>query len=215
MVGMAKSVDKAYQTVRERILSGGYLPAARITEQEIAAAAGVSRTPVREALRRLEAEGLVQFVANQGAVVTQWSDADRDDVFELRALLESYGAARAAQRVSPEALDELRSLARLQYDESVKRKGGYLERIGLLNTRFHRHLHASAASPRLLTALASLIEAPMMMRTFERYAPDDLVRSASHHLELVQALESRDSEWAASVMRSHIYSARGALRARG
>jgi len=208
---LARAVDKAYQTVRERIVRGVYPPASRITEQEIAAAAGVSRTPVREALRRLEAEGLVEFVPNQGAIVTDWNEADRDDVFELRALLEAYGAARAAHRITPEGIAELAALAREQYEESARRADGYLERIGDLNARFHRQLHAFAGSARLTTALASLIEAPLMMRTFEKYETEDLIRSASHHLEIVRALEARDGEWAASVMRSHILSARGAL----
>ena len=91
-----RAVDQAYQTVRDGIISGRYPPASRITEQEIAEAAGVSRTPVREALRRLHGEGLVEFQANHGAVVTDWSDTDANEVFELRAMLESHGAARAA-----------------------------------------------------------------------------------------------------------------------
>ena len=64
---MAKAVDKAYQTVRERIVRGVYPAACRITEQEVAAVAGVSRTPVREALRKLHAEGLLEFIPHQGA----------------------------------------------------------------------------------------------------------------------------------------------------
>lgn len=211
---MARAVDKAYQTVRERIVRGIYPAGVRITEQEIAQAAGVSRTPVREALRRLQAEGLVEFIPNQGAIVTQWTADDTDDVFEMRALLEAYGAARAAQRISPEGLAELSELAGQQYQESVSREPGYLQRIGELNSRFHRRLQDFSGSTRLATALASLIEAPLMMRTFENYRDEDLVRSASHHLEIVKALEARDGEWAASVMRSHILSARGALRPR-
>ena len=98
---MAKAVDKAYQTVRERIVRGIYPAASRITEQQVAADAGVSRTPVREALRRLHAEGLLEFVPHQGAIVADWTTEDRDDVFELRAMLESYGVGRAARRISP------------------------------------------------------------------------------------------------------------------
>ena len=70
---MAKAVDKAYQTVRERIVRGVYPASSRITEQEVAAVAGVSRTPVREALRKLHAEGLLEFIPHQGAVVTEWT----------------------------------------------------------------------------------------------------------------------------------------------
>ncbi|HEY8537544.1 MAG TPA: GntR family transcriptional regulator [Steroidobacteraceae bacterium] len=209
---MAKAVDKAYQTVRERIIRGVYPAASRITEQEVAAAAGVSRTPVREALRRLHAEGLLEFIPHQGAIVTEWTREDRDDLFELRALLESYGAARAARRMSEAGIAELRQIAEDQYHETVAKSPGYLNRIGELNSQFHRRIHELAGSSRLVTALASLIEAPLMMRTFENYKDEDLVRSASEHLEIVRALESRDGDWSAALMRAHILGARGILR---
>jgi DNA-binding GntR family transcriptional regulator len=207
-----RAVDQAYQTVRDGIISGRYPPASRITEQEIAEAAGVSRTPVREALRRLHGEGLVEFQANHGAVVTDWSDTDANEVFELRAMLESHGAARAAVNATPEQRQELRELAEEQHRHSVERGEGHLERIGELNSRFHRRLQEAANSPRLARALAALLEAPLIMKTFLKYRPQDLERSAVHHLELVRAIESGDPDWAASVMRSHILAARGALR---
>lgn len=209
---MARAVDKAYQTVRERIVRGVYPASSRITEQEVAAAAGVSRTPVREALRKLHAEGLLEFIPHQGAIVTQWTAEDKDDVFELRALLESYGAARAARRMTPAGIAELRQIAEDQYHESLSKSDGYLERIGDLNSAFHRSIHEFAGSSRLGGALASLIEAPLMMRTFATYEDEDLIRSASHHLEIVRALEARDADWSAALMRSHILGARGALR---
>jgi len=210
--GRQRAVDKAYQAVKEGILAGRYPAAARITEQEVAAAAGVSRTPVREALRRLHAEGLVEFTPNQGAVVTAWTDADSDDVFVLRALLEAYSARRAALRITDEQVLELRALALEQARESSERKPGYLDRIGDLNSRFHHRIQDAAASPRLARALTALIEAPMMMKTFVKYTPEDLSRSAEHHLELVRALEAHDADWAAAVMSSHIHAARGALK---
>lgn len=209
---MAKAVDKAYHTVRERIVRGIYPASSRITEQEVAAAAGVSRTPVREALRKLHAEGLLEFIPHQGAIVTEWSSEDRDDVFELRAMLEAYGAARAARRMTAEGVLELRQLAEEQYHETLNKAEGYLERIGNLNSRFHRRIHEFAGSTRLGGALASLIEAQLMMKTFATYQDEDLLRSAAHHLEIVRALEARDAEWSASLMRSHILGARGALR---
>jgi DNA-binding GntR family transcriptional regulator len=207
-----RAVDQAYQTVRDGIISGRYPPASRITEQEIAEAAGVSRTPVREALRRLHGEGLVEFQANHGAVVTDWSDTDANEVFELRAMLESHGAARAAVNATPAQRQELRELAEEQHRHSLERGEGHLERIGELNSRFHRRLQEAANSPRLARALAALLEAPLIMKTFLKYRPQDLERSAVHHLELVRAIESGDPDWAASVMRSHILAARGALR---
>lgn len=207
-----RAVDKAYQAVRDGIIAGRYAPSTRITEQEVAAAAGVSRTPVREALRRLHAEGLVDFTPNQGAMVTTWSTEDADEIFELRAMLESHGAARAAVRATAAQIAELRDLAERQYAEAVSRTDGCLERIGDINNRFHRRLQDAADSMRLTRALAALLEAPLMMKTFLNYTPDDLQRSAAHHLELVRALEARDAEWAASVMRSHVLAARRTLR---
>jgi len=207
-----RAVDQAYQTVRDGIISGRYPPASRITEQEIAEAAGVSRTPVREALRRLHGEGLVEFQANHGAVVTDWSDTDANEVFELRAMLESHGAARAAVNATPAQRQELRELAEEQHRHSLERGEGHLERIGELNSLFHRRLQEAANSPRLARALAALLEAPLIMKTFLKYRPQDLERSAVHHLELVRAIESGDPDWAASVMRSHILAARCALR---
>lgn len=209
---MVRAVEKAYQTVRDAIIEGRYQAAARITEQEVAQAAGVSRTPVREALRRLHAEGLVDFAPNQGAVVTAWTEADSEEIFDLRAMLEAYGAQRAARRATAEQIAELRDLAERQYAECARREEGYLQRIGDLNSQFHRRVQEAADSQRLATALTALIEAPLIMRTFEKYTPDDLLRSAVHHLELVRAIEARDGDWAASVMRSHILAARGAMR---
>src|SRR3712207_4280762 len=97
---MAGAVEKAYTAIRERIITGDYAPSARITEQEISDTAGVSRTPAREALRRLQAEGFVRVVPNQGAIVTDWTEADIEEIFELRAMLEPYGAYRAAARIT-------------------------------------------------------------------------------------------------------------------
>lgn len=209
---MARAAEKAYLTVRERILRGIYPAALRLTEQEIADATGVSRTPVREALRRLQAEGFVTVIANQGAIVTEWSAGDTNDVFELRALLEPYGAARAAQRVTPEGIAELRKLAQAQYDECERRADGFLERVGSLNSRFHRLIQSFSGNARLATLMPVLIEAPLVLRTFVTYEPRELLRSASHHIEIVSALEAGDSEWAAAIMRSHIHAAQNSSR---
>lgn len=209
-----KAVTKAYEFVRAGIAQGLYRPDARITEQEIATQAGVSRTPVREALRRLQSEGLLKVVPNQGAVVTRWSDADAEDIFELRALLESYGVRRAARRASAEQLAALHAFARKQLDVARGSAEDRLEQISDLNRRFHQLLGDCAGSQRLKTTLATLIEAPLILQTLHDYSQDDLLRSAGHHVEIVQALEARDEEWAASVMRSHILAARRVFRSK-
>lgn len=209
-----KAVTKAYNAIRAGIIEGRYAPAARITEQEIAALTGVSRTPVREALRRLQAEGLLRFVPNQGAFVNHWSDSEVEDIFELRAMLESFAARRAALNASEAQIGELRHLAESQLRESRRCQPGYLERIADLNSRFHQLLQECAGSQRLQVMMSALIEAPLVLQTFRDYGNEDLLRSAAHHLELVQAFETKDAEWAASVMRSHVLAARRVYRLR-
>ena len=209
-----RAVDKAYNAIRNGIMAGRFPPGSRITELEVVEASGVSRTPAREALRRLNSEGLVELTPNQGAVVIDWSPADTDEIFDLRAVLESYGASRAATLATPAQVHELETLALQQQAEARERREGHLERIASLNSRFHQELQKASASPRLSRILAALLDASLIMKTFSHYTSEDLERSASHHLELAQALAMRDAEWAGSVMRSHVLAAKRSLRRR-
>jgi DNA-binding GntR family transcriptional regulator len=210
-----RAAERAYAAVREGILQGRYLAGARLTEQELARTAGVSRTPIREALRRLHAEGLVHFEPNHGAVVALFELEDAEEIFELRALLEPISARRAAERASPGTIAELRSLAQQQMAESTRRTGEYIARIGELNDRFHKLVQSAAGSARLVKTLAGLIDAPLILRTFGQYTPAELQRSADQHLELVQAFEARDPIWAHSIMGAHILAGRATyLRSR-
>lgn len=204
---MAKAADKAYHLVRERIINGDYAPSFRLTEQEIADSSGVSRTPVREALRRLQNEGFIKVSSNQSAVVLDLNEGSVNELFELRALLEPYGAARAALRVTPAGIERLRSLALAQYEECKLRSPGYADRVGDLNSQFHHTIYEIADNRRLSLLLPVLIEAPLVVRTFARYDATELMRSAGHHLEIVAALEAGDSAWAESIMRSHVQAA--------
>ncbi|MEM7280907.1 MAG: GntR family transcriptional regulator [Pseudomonadota bacterium] len=203
-----KAARKAYEVIRSEIVEGRFAPGDRITEADIAEKAQVSRTPVREALRRLEAEGLIRFVPNQGAFVSSWGDDVVEETFELRALLEGYAARLCATRCSETQLTRLRQLAERQLHESEQRKQGYLNRITDLNEQFHQVILQAANSEQLRSMLSLLSNAPLVFQTFRDYSEADLIRSAHHHLELVEAFEAGDSEWAASVMRSHLVAAR-------
>jgi DNA-binding GntR family transcriptional regulator len=204
---MAAAVEKAYAAIRDGIMNGIYPGGSHLKAEDLAVAIGVSRTPVREALRRLHAEGLVDFVANRGAYVLSWDKSDVEEVFGLRMVLESFGARKAATARTPEQLAELRSLAERMTVAARERPPHYLELIAQLNSEFHKLVHISSGVKRLLPILISVIQIPLTMRTFNRYNAEDLERSMAHHRELVAALEARDSEWAASVMRSHIVAA--------
>ncbi len=199
-----RAAQRAYTWVRDGILESSLGAGSRLTEQELAAAVGVSRTPIREALRRLHAEGLVHFEPNHGAIVASFESRDAEEIFELRAVLEPLGARRAALHATAEEIAALRELAEKQMKESVARGNGYLTRIGELNDRFHRLIQQASNSGRLAKALSGILEAPLILRTFREYTAGELRRSADQHLELVHALQARDPEWAHSIMQAHI-----------
>jgi DNA-binding GntR family transcriptional regulator len=204
---MAAAVEKAYAAIREGIMGGTYPGGAHLKAEDLAVAIGVSRTPVREALRRLHAEGLVDFVANRGAYVLNWDKSDVDEVFGLRMVLESFGAELAATRRTAEQLAQLHDLAQRMTVAARERPPHYLELIAELNTAFHKLIHAASGVKRLSPILLTVIQIPLTMRTFNRYSSEDLERSMAHHREIVAAFEVRDSRWAGAVMRSHIIAA--------
>lgn len=204
---MTAAVDKAYAFLRAGILSGEFPAGARLREIELAERTGVSRTPIREAIRRLGAEGLVLVEPRVGAVVRSWTAEEIEDIFSLRAVLEARVAGRAAARATPIQVLELRRLAQQMADLSARRTAGYRDRIGHANAQFHRKLMDMAASDRLKAMVGQLLDVPLSLRTINRYDEAALARSLNHHFEIVAAIEHGDSEWAETVMKAHVLAA--------
>lgn len=201
---MSRASDRAYQEIRRRIVSGALGPGVQLKEEELADVCGVSRTPVRDALRRLEAELFVRRSDSQRSFVAEWSVADIDDMFALRGMLEGYAAARAAVRVSPEQLDQLRA-----HNEAIGAairapRGLDVDSFVQHNRGFHAIVLEAAGSERLSTMLGRLIAQPIVMRTALLYDREQLERSHHEHGELLAAFERRDADWAQAVMTSHI-----------
>lgn len=209
----SSAVEKAYSEIRARIIGGVLAQGARLIEEDLAVEIGVSRTPVREAMRRLAQEGLIELRPNSGAMVAKWSVDDLVQLFDLRATLEGSVAALAAARMDDNGLATLRTLARTM--EVTLSEGGshFLERIAELNDSFHKTILAVADSPRLSRLMGQLVELPIVLRTFNCYSEEQLRRSLGHHVELVAAFEARDPVWAESVMKAHVLSAKHALTA--
>jgi DNA-binding GntR family transcriptional regulator len=193
-------------------VSGEYAGGTRLKEENLAAALGVSRTPVREALRRLHAEGLVTVKPRRGALVATWSAGELDEIFELRALVEGYGAARAASRVTAAQVAHLGELCDAMEEAAGAPGEPDYERIGELNSELHAEVHRAASSRYVARLLTSLVQMPLVMRTFHRYTPGELARSMGHHRELVAALGAGRPEWAEAVMHAHVEAARVTLR---
>lgn len=204
-------VDEAVKELRRRILNGEYAPGVALTAAELSAELGMSRTPVRDALRVLSAEGLVDVRVNRIARVTSWSRQEIEGVFDVRLRLEGMAAGLAAERCSAAQADELESLAL-----EIKRWGdpGPAQDLGEvepLNTEFHGRIIDIAGVPSLTTAMSGVIHAALLTRTRAGYTEDEQRRSSIHHLELVAAFRARSSEWAESVMRSHLLQAKFAV----
>lgn len=200
---MSKASDKAYETIRGLILSGELGPGAPLREEALAERCGVSRTPVREALRKLEAEMLIRKNDSQRSFVADWSLDEVKDAFELRAVVEGLAARRAAERVTPEILTKMKFFNDLIGNANALRDpdvNAFLE----ANREFHNLIVEAAASPRLAVLLATLIEQPIVWRTAKYYGHEELRRSYEEHAELLAAFARRDGRWAQDVMGAHI-----------
>ena len=204
---MSKTSDIAYAEIRAAILAGKLSPGTHLRERELAESMGISRTPVRDAIRRLAAEYWVRVEANRGAFVCDWSPEDFAEIFELGALLESHAARRAASRISPDEIQALEAVCD-QLDAVVSVTDGIdAEEFARLNYPFHEIIRRAAGSDRLKTMLALLVEQRVVLVTAASYKRAAFIRSQEHHRELVEALKARDGDWAASVMRSHVWAA--------
>lgn len=201
---MASAVDKAYVFIRAAIVSGKYPPGMRLTEIESVETTGVSRTPVREALRRLHAEGLVVLSPNQGAIVAKLTDDDVTDIYHLRAELESYAVRRAIEFITPEEIEDLRSLAMQSLNEVKQKRVGYVMRAETANLSFHQLLLQISRSDRLKSFCSQLMEIPTSDRDYMICNDKDLVEVANCHLELVDLIAGKKVEEAVALMHKHI-----------
>jgi DNA-binding GntR family transcriptional regulator len=201
----------ATELIRQAIIDGRLPPGRRLKEEELARELGISRTPVREALLMLHAEGLVDAAANRGAAVRSHSAEDLDDLYQLRALLEGYSTRRAATRLPDEAIQGLRaSCARF---DSLLETAAEMNELVNENLVFHQTILESAGSARLLAMVRQVIELPLVYRSYIWYSPEQQRISAHYHRQITRALEMRDAERAELVMKEHIYEARDLLLA--
>ena len=224
--GEAAHTRVAYAALRERIASGGLGPGTWLREHTVATSLGLSRTPVREALRLLAAEGVVELVHNRGARVVSWSAEDIDEAYRLRALIEGYGAGLAAARADAACVAELRSLQE-RYEQALDEQEPQPTSAPMTsapmtsapmtsaqcNDDFHAAVLAASGSARLPVLVAAVSSAPLVRRVLHSYDDDDRRRSVMAHRDVITAIANGDADLATSAMSSHILAARySALR---
>ncbi len=205
------SAERVLHGLRELILAGELAPGARLGEVELADRLGVSRTPVREALSRLAAEGIVEIQPNRGARVATWTVAELEGVFDLRSTIEPELTAHAVPAASADDLAELDDLAHRMIDVGRPGPAQDLDALVPLNRAFHDRLVALADHSTLATALAAAIHPPIVLRNFHAYDEASLRRSLAHHVEIVAAMRAGDAVWARAVMTAHIHNARAVM----
>ncbi|MEU8242852.1 GntR family transcriptional regulator [Actinoplanes missouriensis] len=200
---MASLRDRAYEELRRRILATELAPGARLVERDLAAELEVSRIPLREALRLLEADGLVLLVPHKGALVAPFTPADVRDLFDVRESLEALAARLTALRRDPAGLARLKD--RLAAARAATAAGDS-DGVAAANAGFHADLVDLSANP-----LLSAMMRPLAARThwlFRLTAQRDPDQQCAEHEEMYAAIEAGAAERAAELARDHVASGR-------
>jgi DNA-binding GntR family transcriptional regulator len=203
-------VDQVYEVVRERILAGALVGGARLRQETIAAELGVSRTPLREALRRLASEGLVVLEPNRGARVCELTDNDLAAAYQARLVVEPGAARLAAGRVDHEAVARMRSAVR------DHRRARSQAALFAANRAFHIALVAAAGNEHLTRFAEQLWVARVSAVIYARQHPAtaEARADADEHERILDAVSAGDGDLAERRVRAHIGAAVAQLRSK-
>jgi DNA-binding GntR family transcriptional regulator len=196
-------------TLREQIFAGLYAPGTFLDELVLCERLQISRTPLREALKVLTAEGLLRHEPRRGCFISEVTEKDLDDIFPVIALLEGRCAFEAARNASDADLAALTTLhERLNSHAAAGRINDYYD----TNFAIHEAIIALADNRWLAMAIADLRKILKLARSQQLHAPGRLAQSLSEHMAVFAALKARDSEGADAAMRTHLTRQREALR---
>lgn len=199
-------------SVKDRLLdllvSGEYRGGQWLRESNLATALGVSRTPIRDALRELATVGVVDLVPHRGARIRHYSISDVEEVYRARAVVEPAAVASAVPQLRRQDIERLNDLnaqmAALPVDDGPPAEAAARGELSRLNNAFHQ-VFLDAAANRPLAAAAMHLRTPLLVaKVFVSYSPTALERSIMHHQELAIAASVQDADWAAAIMRAHI-----------
>lgn len=200
-----QSSEFVYRSLKGRIISGELAPDMRLIELAIAAEFDVSRTPVREALKRLAAENLVLADPARGMVVHAPDAREIEDVFIVREALDGLAARLAAHRITPSEIGRLRVVVDSMEDAIA---AGRREQVGVANTHFHDVIYAAAGNEMLERLGRDLREFVRRFTTLPFASPDRVDHVLVEHRAIVAALEAHDPEAAELASRDHLAAAR-------
>ena len=193
--------DVVFQTLRSAILKGELKPGERLMELQLADKLGVSRTPIREAIRMLEQEGLAITIPRKGAEVAKMTIKDMEDVLQIRGGLEELAARVSCSKITDQELRELR-IAMIEFDEQTKEDN--VVELAKADVVFHDIIYKAADNPKLLLLLNNLREQMYRYRTEYLKEKDRHEQLIREHHEIVKALEERNEERVAKIVKQHL-----------
>ena len=202
MAGTEKSLrGQVFDKIRSDILNGKYKRGEELVESSIGKELGISRTPVREAIRQLELEGLVQLVPNKGAFVTGISEKDVRDIYLIRARLEGLAARMAAKNITPELLDAMEETVVLSEYHAKKE---HYELVCELDSKFHKLLYKASGSRILEHTLTDFHQYVQRVRMASIMKKRRMEKSNDEHDAILTAIREHDEEKAELVATRHI-----------
>lgn len=193
--------DVVSDVLRQAIKDGVLKPGERLMEIRLAEELGVSRTPIREAIRKLEQEGFVVMVPRRGTYVADISLKDISQVFEIRGALEELAAGLAAERITP---DELERLERILVEINEYMANDSFDKIVDADVRFHDILYHASRNQRLVDILNNLREQMLRFRSISMHYPGRLVATWEEHRRMVENIAQHNSAMARKVAKKHM-----------
>ena len=197
--------DVVFNTLREAILKGDLKPGERLMELQLASKLGVSRTPIREAIRMLEQEGLAVTTPRKGAEVAKMTLKDMEDVLEIRDALDELAVRIACQKISDEQLKQLEDMKEL-FEKSTQT--GNVKKIAEADVTFHDVIYEATGNPKLVTLLNNLREQVYRYRVEYIKDPKNYPTLIAEHEAILESLKNRDVKNAVEAMHVHVANAR-------
>lgn len=198
--------EKVYEYLKSTILSGRFNPGKRLTEEHLAKEIGVSRTPVREALHKLELEGLIKPLETRGFIVSRDSKDEVEELFEIREILEGYALRIISEGISEQVIEQLNGLIE-KAEDALRRKK--IEEVFKWNTKFHDMLHGLVTEKRRLhRQMVNVRKYVLRYRKGTLQYPDGGKRAIEGHRKILMALRLKDPELCERIMREHIRQAK-------
>ncbi|MYL71673.1 FCD domain-containing protein [Halobacillus litoralis] len=201
---------EAYERIKKSIIEGAYAPGTRLTEENLAKELQISRTPIREAIKRLETERLISPL-KRGVIVSEFNTEDIRQIYNLRALLEGYAAAEAAVNRSDEDIEamercneQFKDLLETPTYERTERLNEIME----LNNQFHSAVYNASHNEHLRFHISSVTVLPLVFRSFYWYNEYQLKKSLELHQTISVAIQANEPDRAKTAMQEHIYQGR-------